>query len=127
CEFEDEKHVCRDGHLFSRSEGYDSGLCSSCKGTGVNAPVSPMGTLFWTDKDRFDQNGTPSNYPLVEYVEPSTANMEFVRKQVEIDTNGARGTIHLQPVTPDVTRPEGTATGEIINQQGQFALVKSVS
>lgn len=127
CEFQDENHVCRDGHLFSRSENYDSGLCGSCKGTGVNSPVSPMGTLFWTDKDRFDSSGAPSNYPLVEYVEPSTANMEFVRKQVEIDTNGARGTIHLQPVTPDVTRPEGTATGEIINQQGQFALVKSVS
>jgi hypothetical protein len=127
CEFKDDEHICRDGHLISALDGYDKGLCRSCKGTGVNAPVSPMGTLFWTDKDRFDPNGNASSYPLVEYVEPSTANMEFVRKQVEIDTNEARTTIHLQPVTPDVTAPDRTATGEIINQQGQFLLVKDVS
>jgi hypothetical protein len=126
CQFENDKGKCEDGRMFSKMDHLDIGTCPSCKGTGAMSSVSPMGTLFWTSKGRFDPD-SPNNYPLVEYVEPSTDNMEFVRKQVEIDTNEARTTIHLQPVTAEVTNPDSTATGEIINQQGQFSLVKDVS
>jgi hypothetical protein len=127
CEFHDEVSNCQNGHLISIETGKDVGTCGACQGTGAYRPVSPMGTLLWTDSDRFSE-GQASNYPLVEYVEPSTNAMSFVREQVDIDTKEARSILHLQTSTSDVKGSKDmTATGMAIDQQSMFSFVKGVS
>ena len=127
CEFHDEVSTCTNGHLMSIETGKDLGTCKSCQGTGAYRPVSPMGTLLWTDSERFNE-GQASNYPLMEYVEPSTNAMTFVREQVDIDTKEARSILHLQTSTSDVKGSKDmTATGMAIDQQAMFSFVRNVS
>jgi len=127
CDFQDEKTICEGGHLRDLVTHDNVGTCSSCHGTGAYRPVSPMGTLLWTDADRFSESQT-ANYPLVEYVEPSTNAMAFVREQVDIDTKEARSILHLQTSTSDVKGSKDmTATGMAIDQQSMFSFVKAVS
>ena len=93
CDFEDGEGKCVGGVYTNFGSGARS-KCKSCDGKGHRVPVSPTGEYQWMEPEGTN-DGKGMSYKPVEYIEPSTNAMTFVREQSEIDTNQARGILHL--------------------------------
>lgn len=128
CDFKDKTGRCHNGSWISLTDGKVSGTCSACNGRGHRVPISPLGEYQYHVESGIDgKSNGPSRSP-VEYVEPGDTSMRFVADQVAVDTEKARGILHLHSSNSEVKgSADMTATGMAIDQTAQFAFVRSIS
>ena len=127
CDYEDGNHNrCIGGSIFDSATGNKS-TCPSCNGLGHRVPVSPTGEYQWTEPQGLDE-GKGMSYKPVEYIEPGTGQMTFVREQAEIDTDKARGILHLHTSANAAKgSPDITATQSAMDYSTQFAFLQPIA
>jgi hypothetical protein len=121
CDFtDDDKGRCVSGKLG------DGSSCPSCKGGGLKVPYSPTSAFLWKPPSNIEGGSMP--YKPVDFVEAPTGNLEFLRDQVEIDTQKARQILHLHTSNSSVKGSEDmTATGMSIDREAQFSFIRNIS
>ena len=126
CDFEDGDGKCVGGVYTNFGNGNRS-KCKSCDGKGHRVPVSPTGEYQWMEPEGTN-DGKGMSYKPVEYIEPSTNAMTFVREQAEIDTNQARGILHLH-TSANKSKGEAsvTATEVAMDYSTQFAFLRPIA
>jgi len=127
CDFSNDHQRCVRGKLELSETGEIAGTCPRCNGSGQSIPVSPLGVYEWQQPTALDGNGSFPNKP-VEYISPDNDPLEFVRDQVEVDTDKAKSILHLQTSNSNVKGSEDmTATGMAIDQKAQWSFIRSES
>lgn len=126
CDFEDDNGKCMGGVYTNYQDGNKS-ACKSCGGKGHRVPVSPTGEYQWLEPEGLSE-GKGMSYKPVEYIEPGTGAMTFVREQVDIDTNKARGILHLHTSANKASGQEAaTATEVAMDYSTQFAFLRPIA
>jgi len=116
CDFSDDRGSCSNGQWQLIESGEISGTCPKCNGSGQSVPISPLGQYEWQQPSIIDGSGSFPAKP-VEYISPSNEPLNFVREQVEVDTDKAKSILHLHRSNSKVTGADSkTATGEGIEQ-----------
>ena len=127
CDFSNNTSRCVRGKLELSETGEVSGTCPRCNGSGQSIPVSPLGVYEWQQPTALDGGGSFPNKP-VEYISPDNDPLEFVRDQVETDTDKAKSILHLHTSNSEVKGSEDmTATGMAIDQKAQWSFIRSES
>ena len=126
CDFEDDMGKCMGGVYTNFTDGKKS-TCKSCNGVGHKVPVSPTGEYQWLEPEGMSE-GKGMSYKPVEYIEPGTGAMTFVREQIDIDTNKARGILHLHTSANKASGQESaTATEVAMDYSTQFAFLRPIA
>lgn len=126
CDFEDDNGKCMGGVYTNFGDGSKS-KCKSCGGVGHKVPVSPTGEYQWLEPEGLDA-GKGMSYKPVEYIEPGTGAMTFVREQADIDTNQARAILHLHTSANKSTGEASvTATEVAMDYSTQFAFLRPIA
>lgn len=114
--------IGQDGNEFKRVID-----CPQCKGTGSRSRMSPTGVLHIRPKSGSD-NGEGKANEAIYFVEPSTANVEFLSKEVEKNMDVARSIMHLESETAQAggTQPE-TATNAGLRNRATAAFIKPIA
>lgn len=107
-------------------------MCTTCNGSGMKDRTTPFGRLLIKTGETWKGEGDkPFAGNAMYYVSPETTALEFVRGQIEINTNTARKILHLQTSTTETQVQPGsdntTATGMFIDQKAKHAFVKPIS
>lgn len=104
--------------------------CPQCGGSGVKSRMSPLGVLLIRPKDPNGAGGgdTTTAPQSLYFVEPSTANMEFLSAQVEKNIDAARQVMHLQSETAQQggAQPE-TATNAGLRSRSTIAFIRPIA
>lgn len=87
CEFSENGASCYNGTM-QNEDGTTGGTCPKCNGSGQSIPVSPLGVYYYQQPDAINGGSIPSK--PVDYISPQTDSLEFVREQVELDTDKAK-------------------------------------
>lgn len=128
----DNQHLtCNQGFFRSVSANGSpiSVSCDSCHGTGLVNRTSPMGTLLIEPPSRATEGKVEIDpTKAIQFIEPSTENMQFLREEATLMRNRARGILFLpvsnrdQQSTRDIT---ATEVGE--NTKAREAFIATVS
>lgn len=119
CDFEDSNG----NHCFKGN--VDNHQCPECHGSGMKNRPSRMGTLLVNNKELSGDNVKPSESMV--FVQPSTEGLRFVSEIIEKNEKKARAILHLYDTNSQPTGKEDTATAAKIDQESQYAFIKSVS
>jgi len=126
CDFEDKGGRCVGGVYHSTDDG-STKQCPACNGKGHRVPVSPTGEYQWLEPEGMEA-GKGMSYKPVEYIEPGTGAMTFVREQVEQDTDKARAILHLHTSANSANGgPDVTATQAALDYSTQFAFLQPIA
>jgi|688.fasta_scaffold24140_6 hypothetical protein len=102
-------------------------VCPKCFG-GTKSRMSPQGTMVIPQTLASDSTKAVSARDALFYVEPSTANTEFLSEQVKKNMDVARSILHLQSDTTQQggTQPE-TATNSGFRNRALIAFIRPIA
>lgn len=129
CEFTDQDgNRCMGGHVAYYDEDLQqsrSYQCPSCNGSGLKARISPLGELVYDPKNA-DEN--TSSRDFIKYVAPDPKIMEFLRKEIELNTTTARTILHLTNTKDQAQGQENSsATRDALEDKALLSFVKSIA
>ena len=102
--------------------------CPTCMGTGMRDRISPHGVLLLRPETAFKEGELKSSQPAMYYVEPSINTPQFIRSEIETNTNRARNILHLRDSDSQVKgAADLTATGMVLDEKSLYSTVKMFS
>jgi hypothetical protein len=125
CQFELEGNKCSDGTIWN---GEKSVVCPSCNGAGIKSRFSPTGALLIRPKTSLTEGDSGLNGEYLKFVSPSMDTLEFLRKEINFQTDKARSVIHLNTSDQAVNAAEAkTATESISRNRATSAFIRPIS
>lgn len=120
---------CSGGDMWSVNElgaAVIGGKCPTCKGTGLNARLGPLGVMVVREQQRGE--GTPTSvHDAMTFVEPEAHTLTFLRSEIRDQTNEGRRVMHLASEMPMQGGDVKTATQSGIDVKAQIAFVRPIS
>jgi len=100
-------------------------VCGSCMGSGMKDRISPHGVLLLRPETAFKEGELKSSQPAMYYVEPSVNTPQFLRSEIDNNTDKARAILHLRTTNTKVSGQDETATGAMIDEKALISVVKT--
>lgn len=102
--------------------------CPVCLGTGMKDRISPHGVLLLRPETQLKDSELKATQPAMYYVEPSVATPQFLRSEIDSNTNKARQILHLRDSSSQVkSAVDTTATGMVLDEKALYSTVKMFS
>lgn len=125
CEFEQDGNKCSDGRIWT---GEKNITCPSCNGAGIKSRFSPTGELLIKPKTSISDGDSGLNGEYLKFVSPSMETSEFIRKEINFNTDKSRQVLHLNTSDQAVNAAEAkTATESISRNRATSAFIKPIS
>lgn len=99
--------------------------CPSCKGSGTKASV--MGVTQVPMPDMYSEATSRIAPPFLGFVEPGTDNLKFLREESDAAIAKGASMLKLDITKDSVTGSSKTATGDTIDREETFTLIKGIS
>jgi hypothetical protein len=125
CDFEQNGNKCNDGQIWN---GDKNTVCPACSGAGIRSRFSPTGQLLIKPKTSLGDGDSGLSGKYLEFVSPSMETLEFLRREINFQTDKARSILHLN--TSDQAANSGeakTATESISRNRATHAFIKPIS
>jgi len=102
--------------------------CPSCMGSGMKDRISPQGVLLIKPETAFKEGELKASQPAMYYVSPSVDTPQFIRSEIDSNTNKARQILHLKTSDSQVKGSEDfTATGMALDEKAKYSVIKMFS
>lgn len=136
CDFVDQQHEaqCVRGRITWIEDLENGGsrthetTCPKCKGTGMVGRMGPLGQLLVRPPQRGQDGETVALGEALYFVSPDTATLDFLRKEVEANTNQARRILHLESERGLMAGGDAaTATEKGLDAKATIAFVRPIA
>lgn len=125
CTFEQGENRCSDGLIWN---GEKNTVCPACNGAGIRSRFSPTGQLLVRPKTSISDGDTGLTGKYLEFVSPSMETLEFLRREINFQTDKARQILHLNTSDQAVNVGEAkTATESISRNRATHAFIQPIS
>lgn len=126
CEYQNENGMCINGRVMLdyAGEGLKEHDCPKCHGTGKAKSSSPLGVYQVKAPNRSDDTSKDMQIPPFGWVAPDPAIMEFLRKEINENSEKALSLLNLSSKT-DVKGSE-TALGKMIDRQEKESFIHPI-
>lgn len=121
-----EWNKCVDGKVYDSELNRETN-CPACKGTGLTARISPLGTFFTRGKTTLGDGDTNTN-PL-QFISPNPQILEYIEKKIQNDEQKVKSVLHIynSGTIIKTQQEQSTATGMSIDQKAMYAAIKPES
>ena len=125
CTFEQGENRCSDGLIWN---GDKNTTCPACNGAGIRSRFSPTGQLLVRPKTSISEGDTGLTGKYLEFVSPSMETLDFLRREINFQTDKARQILHLNTSDQAVNAGEAkTATESISRNRATHAFIQPIS